>query len=149
MKPFKFSLQRLLNYKENVLDKEKNILAALRAEQRRVVDQIEYTETQYSRLSNEIRRISSKGVLAIDVQQIQYKVDACTYRLRELEVEKEAIDARVEEQLQIVLELIKENKQLDKLKDRQLEEYRMEEVRENSEIISEFVSRTLICEKTV
>ena len=87
MKPFKFSLQRLLNYKENVLDKEKNILAALRAEQRRVVDQIEYTETQYSRLSNEIRRISSKGVLAIDVQQIQYKVDACTYRLRELEVE--------------------------------------------------------------
>ncbi|MGI6040294.1 MAG: hypothetical protein GX257_01005 [Clostridiales bacterium] len=149
MKPFKFSLQRLLNYKENVLDKEKNTLAALRAEQRRVVDQIEYTETQYSRLSNEIRRISSKGVLAIDVQQIQYKVDACTYRLRELEVEKEAIDARVEEQLQIVLELIKENKQLDKLKDRQLEEYRMEEVRENSEIISEFVSRTLICEKTV
>ena len=149
MKPFKFSLQRLLNYKENVLDKEKNTLAALRAEQRRVVDQIEYTETQYSRLSNEIRRISSKGVLAIDVQQIQYKVDACTYRLRELEVEKEAIDARVEEQLQIVLELIKENKQLDTLKDRQLEEYRMEEVRENSEIISEFVSRTLICEKTV
>ena len=74
MKPFKFSLQRLLNYKENVLDKEKNTLAALRAEQRRVVDQIEYTETQYSRLSNEIRRISSKGVLAIDVQQIQYKL---------------------------------------------------------------------------
>ena len=36
-------------------------------------------------------------------------------------MEKEAIDARVEEQLQIVLELIKENKQLDKLKDRQLE----------------------------
>ena len=26
MKPFKFSLQRLLNYKENVLDKEKNTL---------------------------------------------------------------------------------------------------------------------------
>ena len=106
------------------------------------MDQIEY-RTQYGRLSNEIRR-SSKGVLAIDVQQIQY-VDACTYRLRELEVEKEAIDARVEEQLQIVLELIKENKQLDKLKDRQLEEYRMEGG-ENSEIISEFVSRTLICE---
>ena len=35
MKPFKFSLQRLLNYKENVLDKEKNTLAALRAEQRK------------------------------------------------------------------------------------------------------------------
>lgn len=149
MKPFRFSLQRLLNYKENVLDKEKNTLATLRMEQQRVMDEIEYTVSLHREFSNTIRTVSLQGALAFEVQQIQYKVEVCEHRLNDLEEEKKAIDARVEEQLAIVLEIIKENKQLEKLRERQLEEYRLEEARENSEMISEFISGTLIREKVV
>lgn len=146
MKPFSFTLQRLLDFKERLLEKEKLTLASLRVEQRKLHDQIDYLRGQKAALQAKIRKKSSEGAFASDLQSLQYQVDICSFKLKSIREEKKKVDILVEQQLQTVLAIIKENAQLEKLKEKQLEEYRLAESRETEEIISEFVSVKLIKE---
>ena len=146
MKPFNFTLQRLLDFKERLLEKEKLTLAALRMDQRRLQDLIDYLFEQTAVLQNKMWRKAGGGAYAFELHSLQYQVDICLNNLKSAREEKKKVDLQVERQLQTVIAIDRERAQLEKLKERQLEEYRLAESREASETISEFVSMKLIRE---
>ncbi|NLM62238.1 MAG: hypothetical protein GX193_09225 [Clostridiales bacterium] len=148
MKPFSFTLQRLLDFKERMLEKEKLTLAALRVEQRKLQDLIDHLLDQISLLQDMMRKKAVEGAFAYELQSLQYQVDICKHKLRSAREEKKKVDLQVERQLQTVLTVDRERAQLEKLKEKQLEEYRLAESRESAEIISEFVSMNLIRENS-
>ena len=118
----------------------------LRMDQRRLQDLIDYLFEQTAVLQNKMRRKAGGGAYAFELHSLQYQVDICLNNLKSAREEKKKVDLQVERQLQTVMAIDRERAQLEKLKERQLEEYRLAESREASETISEFVSMKLIRE---
>ena len=100
MKDFKFSLERMRSYKDQLLDREKDILARCRGREREAEEQIRALE-----------------------------------------------EAESERQLQKVVAASQEVSSLDKLEERQREEYQLQAAKEGEKTISEFVSSRLIRER--
>jgi len=65
-------------------------------------------------------------------------------RLEEIETELTRTQARAEKQRRVVTEASQEVKKLEKLKEKQMEEYRHEEAKEQQDLIIEHVAGTFV-----
>ena len=110
MKKFNFTLQSLKKYDDQVLDSEKSILGRLRAE---------------------LAEMQSE----LDAKVAEYEQDI--YRIKGLMAHKRE---EIENQLQKVIDATKEVSKLEKLEEKQLEEYRYASQKEQEQIIEEFVT---------
>lgn len=144
MKKFRFTLEKLYRYKESILEREKLALAALRAQQAKLRDTIEALSQDRNSFSRQILVLIEEGTTSAEVRTLQYQVENIVYQLEMLNQELAKLDREVEAQLNIVIELTKEKTSLEMLRDKQLEEFRVEEAKENEIIISEFVSGRII-----
>jgi len=144
MKKFEFSLEKLQNYKEQILESEKNTLGILRKE----LNDLHYTLEELIKLidlkSDELEYIMIKSVTPADFAARKRFI---TFKQQEGHELRRAITAKereVEIQLQVVVEATKEVNTLEKLEERQLEEYRYAEMKEEELFIEEFVSNQRI-----
>lgn len=140
MKKFQFSLKKLSNYKEQVLKKEKNELAAMRRQQQIYIDQkiklincLEQTNEQFNK-----ERDFTPQKMAIH----KYYMSSLSEQIKQSINNIENIQETIDKQLQIVISATKEVNTLDKLEQKQLEEYKKAETKENELFIEEFVSHT-------
>lgn len=140
MKKFQFSLEKLSNYKEQVLKKEKNELARLRKQQQKYIDDkiklincLEQTNQQFNREKDFTpqKMAVHKNYMASLNEQIMQCINFI-----------EKFEKKIETQLQVVISATKEVNTLDKLKEKQLEEYQKAQIKENELFIEEFVSNT-------
>ena len=141
MKKFSFSLQRMLGFKEMLYEKERNYLAQLRAERLVVANRREGTERQM--LADDVafrRKAAEDGVKLADVTAQNYKRRGAMVLCEMLDEELVQMDEVIEQQLEIVIALDKEVKSLEKLREKQWEEYLADAAREESERILELVS---------
>lgn len=144
MKRFRFTLEKLLNYKESMLQKEKITLAALRAQQNRILEKIMLYTKERESLRDRIRRETEKGITAGALLTINFQIENIDLQLKVLKAELDNISQMIERQLNTVIDLTKEKAELEKLREKQLEQHRIGEARENEQIISEFVSGEVI-----
>jgi flagellar FliJ protein len=144
MKKFRFTLEKLLSYKESMLDKEKITLAALRAQLGKVLDKISFLTEEREAFYRLIREDTEKGTTAGELRTKQYQIENIGHQLQSLNAERARLEKMVENQLNVVIELTKEKTELEMLRDKQLEAFRLEEAKENELIISEFVSGGVI-----
>ena len=141
MKRFSFSLQRMLAFKETMYEKERNYLAQLRAERLVVFNRREGTERQMLADDAAFRRKAAEdGVKMADVTAQNFKRRSAMMLCELLDEELVQMDEAIEKQLQIVIVLDKEVKSLEKLREKQWEEYLADAAREESERILELVS---------
>lgn len=144
MKKFRFTLEKLHRYKENILSKEKGTLAALRTQQNKVGYQLDFLQSEKEKLAERIRKGAQKGTTARELQTIQFQIENIGYQLLSLRDELSKLDKLVAVQLHTVVELTKEKSELEKLHEKQLEAFNKEEANENALILSEFVSSSVI-----
>ena len=71
-------------------------------------------------------------------------LEGARIRLEEIETELARTQARVEKQRHVVTEASQEVKKLEKLKEKQMEEYRHEEAKEQQDLIIEHVAGTFV-----
>lgn len=144
MKRFRFTLEKILNYQESMLQKEKITLSALRAQQTRILEKIARYTGERESLHERICREAKRGISAGDLLAANYQIENIDIQLKVLKAELETVSRMVEKQLNVVLDLTREKTKLEKLKEKQLEEYRLYEARENELVISDFVSGEVI-----
>ncbi len=141
MKRFAFSLQRMLGFKRSMYEKERNTLALLRAERAALQARRDDTERQMLAMDAEFRqKAAAEGVRIDEVTALSYHRTNSDRLIEQLEGEIARMDAAIEKQLLVVIELDKEVKSLEKLRERQWEEYQAEAAREERERILEIVS---------
>ncbi len=141
MKKFAFSLQRVLNFKRTLYDKERNTLAQLRAERFRVEERRDATVQQMAAMTDEFQQKAAAGGVGIgEVNKLNFHASNADMLVRELEREMARLEILIEKQLQIVIELDKEVKSLEKLREAQWDEYVAESMREEQQRILEIVS---------
>ena len=140
VKKFHFSLQKLMDFRQQELDKQKNTLGALQAELRKIHEEAEQIRTALADQSAELVRVCSRGAQANDIAVRKRYIVTLQQEIHAKELQAIKKQGEIDNQLNVVVEATKDVKTLEKLEEKQLEEYRSREVKENEQFIEEFVS---------
>lgn len=139
MKKFKFSLDKLKSYKEQIKKREENTLASLRAEQLEKLHEKEELLKELDRRNAEFIRKSEKGMTAMEMVTekgfISYILDSIKAKDKEISI----MTAKINKQLVVVTEASREVQTLEKLEEKQLDEYRFKERKADEAFIDEYV----------
>ncbi|MGN0674127.1 MAG: flagellar FliJ family protein [Oscillospiraceae bacterium] len=139
MKRFEFSLNKLKGYKQQVLDREKNDLAHLRRQQQQYIDEKNALEEKLRRSNDEFCEKSAQGMTIMQVTTFKGYHHSLSKQIKELELSIENMEVKVQRQLGVVIEATKEVSSLEKLEDKQLEEYNFKAAKAEEQFISEYV----------
>ena len=134
MKKFAFSLERMLNFQSQNLEKEMGILGRMTAERDALEARKRDMAEKAAGIQAEIARREAEGTTI-------FMLKAC-YSI--LEKERKLLQAGLERQRQVVTEASREVKKLEKLKEKQLEEYHRGEAKEQQETIAEHVAGNFV-----
>ncbi|MEG1448177.1 MAG: flagellar export protein FliJ [Oscillospiraceae bacterium] len=140
MKKFSFNLEKILVYKDSILDKEKNALATIKGEKAQKEEEL---TTMVNRLSVAFSD-KDKSVLAgksvLELMNHKYFIDDLKKQIKAKKDEINLWTEKEEKQTKIVAECSKDVKRYEKLKEKKLEEYEKDIIKKDNEVISEFVS---------
>lgn len=139
MKKFEFSLEKLLDIKEQLTDKEKQRLAALRQEKAALTTQLENMELLVVRKSEELMRRLQKGAIAIEVAHEKRFISMKQQEIKLKNMEIQRKEEEIQRQLKLVMDLNREVETILRLKESQYEEYLEAERKEQDLFIEEFV----------
>lgn len=140
MKKFRFSLQTLKDYRQQELDRQKNALAALQSELRRLNEETEQLRRKVELESEQLNEISRRGAQAYDIALRKRYIVTLQAEIHFKEQQTLQKQGEIDRQLNVVVEATKDVKTLEKLEEKQLEEYNRKAGKENEQFIEEFVS---------
>jgi len=141
MKKFVFTLERMLAYQEQNLEKEKGILARIMAERDKLEEDRRDKELRIRHIQEDIGQRQIQGTTVFILKGCYSVLEGVRIRL---ETELTRTQARAEKQRRVVTEASQEVKKLEKLKEKQMEEYRHEEAKEQQDLIIEHVAGTFV-----
>lgn len=144
MRRFQFTLDSMLHYKDALLDKEKNTLMQIKVRLIEAEERIERTQNQILEMDAEMKQKAQRGTTAMELKLFEFHQDNSRNLLKQLEIERSAIAAEEEQQRRVVVALSQEVSGLDKLKEKQYEEYQYDIQKEEELRIGELVSSKYI-----
>ena len=142
MKKFRFSLETVLDYKQQALDSlraEHGAILTQVREQERVVDGLEQEHLQ---VDEEFSRRKLEGLSVLDALNYEQYLRALEREIMEERRKLELLRRKEEAKRNQVVEARKETATIEKLKEHKLEDYRKAEQKEEEQRIEEFVSTT-------
>ena len=140
MKKFRFSLETVLDYKQQVLDalqvEHGVILARVRAQEA----EIEEIEAAYRHLNGEFSRRKIEGITIVDAMKYEQYLRATERQLEEAYKRLEELRKQAEAKRQEVVEAKKETSSIEKLREKKLEAYNKAVQKSEEAMIDELVS---------
>ena len=140
MKKFQFSLQKLMDFREQELDRQKNTLSMLQADLRRIQEAREVLLDKVDEQSEQLERVCRLGSSASDIAMRKRYIVTLQQEIHLKEQQALQKQQEIEQQRGVVVEATKDVKTLEKLEEKQLEEYNHQAGKENEQFIEEFVS---------
>lgn len=143
MKKFEFSLTKMQRYKKQILDKEKGVLAALQRKRAEIEQQILELQQFEAKQNAELHQKQKQGMSSAQLAGYRFFCENIRMQIEDLNHQMEQLQKQVDAQIQIVTKASQELKSIDKLEEKQLEEYRLEVMRAENEEITEFITMGL------
>ncbi len=140
MKRFQFTLQKLMDFRQQELDRQKNSLSALQADLQRMHQEKEELIRQVEQSSEELDVVCRQGAQAYEISVRKRYIVSLQQEIHAHEFSISMKQEEVNKQLGVVVEATKDVRTLEKLEEKQLEEYRAAATKENEQFIEEFVS---------
>jgi len=142
MKKFRFSLETVLDYKNQILDALQAEHGAILAQVRAQEKVIEELEREYRETDSDFTRRKLEGINVLDAMSCEQYLRSLERKLQEEYRKLERLRRREEEKRAQVVEARKETATIEKLKEHKLEDYRKAEQKDEEQRIEEFVSTT-------
>lgn len=142
MKRFAFSLEKMLDYKNQLLRDEKNRLADRRRKLDRLIDALNSLRQKFLHCNRELNDQSRQGLTPPEISTRKHYLNALNDQIKLQMQQVKLAQIRVDEQVAVVVAVSQDISTLEKLKERQHEEYLLEESKELQLLIEEFVSNT-------
>ncbi len=140
MKKFKFNLEKLLSYKEQVLKSEMQKLSNIMADIQHQEQLIEQLKESLIVAGRELEEKLKAAVSGAECQRYQNYIENLRENIEKAKQHLEALNAEKDKQIDIIAEAKKETKSLETLKEKKYAEY-VEEDRKLTELeIAEFIS---------
>ena len=140
MKKFNFTLQSLKRYNDQVLSGEKSVLGRLRAELAEQQALLDEKTAEYEQSIIKLNALVSEGTTAMRLSLHKKYVSSLQQDIYRIKAQMAQTREEIEIQLEKVVEATKEVSKLEKLEEKQLEEYRYAAQKEEELRIEEFVS---------
>ena len=144
MKKFSFSLARMMNYEEQILEREKGVMGRLIAEHEEIAARQQEIICPLEKIHGEMDVEIRRGTTVYQINAYTAMIRTGKFQLEQLKKQLLIKKAEIERQRQTVTEASQEVKKLEKLREKQLEEYHHSEKKEEEEMISEHVSGSFI-----
>lgn len=139
MKRFTFSLQKLLNYKEQVFDNERGILVEMNAVLHTMRHELALLKIEQKRCAEELNSKYKNGVTMLEI--VQHKVyltslgEAIVLKKDQITLQQQAIDCQTDKVREAKVEI----STIEKLKEKKYEEYTHQVQKADELLIEEFV----------
>ncbi|MBP0965179.1 MAG: flagellar export protein FliJ [Oscillospiraceae bacterium] len=143
IKRFQFTLDKLKGYKEQVLSKEKGDLAALRAQQAKYAAEQARVQAELDEANEEFLRKSGSGMTIMEMTLFKEYLNSLSDQIRELERKIQLEEEKIKFQTKVVVEANKDVSSLEKLEDKQREEYNFKVAKAEEQFIEEYVSNSV------
>lgn len=140
MKKFQFTLQKLMDFRQQELDRQKNTLSALQAELQRIYQEKEELIRRVEESSQDLEIICRQGAQAFEVSVRKRYIVSLQQEIHAHDASAAMKQQEINKQLGVVVEATKDVRTLEKLEEKQLEDYREAANKENEQFIEEFVS---------
>ena len=140
MKKFKFSLDTVLSYKDQVLDALKIEHGVILAEIRAQEEVVEAAWRRYRDYDEEFREQKMNGISALDAMMYESALRAQELEIRRETEKLDALKEKEEKKRSEVVEAKKETASLEKLKERKLDSYNKTVQKGEEQMIEEYVS---------
>lgn len=140
MKKFQFTLQKLMDFRQQELDRQKNTLSALQADLQRIYQEKEDLIRQVEQSSDDLDIICRQGAQAFEISVRKRYIVSLQQEIHAREFSAARKQEEINKQLGVVVEATKDVRTLEKLEEKQLEEYKAAATKENEQFIEEFVS---------
>ena len=140
MKKFKFSLDTVLSYKDQILDALKIEHGVILAEIRVQEEVLEGCWRRYRDFDEEFREQKMNGISALDAMMYESALRAQELEIRRETEKLDALKEKEEKKRSEVVEAKKETASLEKLKERKLDSYNKSVQKGEEQMIEEYVS---------
>ena len=137
-------MDHVRDYRDRLLDEETGKLQRLRAEQTRIEQLIAQLEADFAQVSQAMRDAQAEGITALEQRGFSLQLESIRMQTHELTDLLKGVQDQVEQQTQIVVAASQEVSKLDKLKDRQYEDWQTSVRKAEEERIEELVSQNYI-----
>ncbi len=142
MKKFRFSLETVLDYKNQALDALRAEHGAILARVRAQEQVIEGLETEHRQSDEDFTQRKLEGINIVDAMGYEIYLRSLENKLQEEYRKLEKLRRMEEQKRSQVVEARKETATIEKLKEHKLEDYRKAEQKDEEQRIEEFVSTT-------
>ena len=144
MKKFRFSLETVLDYKQEVLSALQTEHAAILARVHAQEDLLEEMENYYSELDAEFTERKLEGITILDAMQYEQYLRATERQIEEAVEILERLRAEAEAKRLEVVEAKKDTSSIEKLREKKLDSYNKAVQKSEELIIEEFVTTTRV-----
>ena len=139
MKKFRFSLETVLDYKQQVLDSLQAEHGAILARVKRQEELIERLEADYRALAGEFNQRKAEGISILDAMKYEQYLRSSERELEEAYSHLAKLQKQEEEKRSEVVDAKKETSSIEKLKEKKLELYNKAVQKSEENMIDEFV----------
>ena len=146
MKKFRFSLETVLEYKQQVLDSLQTEHGAILAQVKRQEDLIETLEADYRALAGEFNQRKMEGLSILDAMKYEQYLRSSERQLEEAYARLEELRKQEEAKRSEVVEAKKETSSIEKLREKKLDSYNKAVQKSEESLIDEFVTTKRIME---
>lgn len=136
-----------MDYKNQMLNREKNTLLGLRMERKGLEDKIEDLDKQYELINLEMHEKFKDGMTVSQINVYEFRKTGVREEKRAILKRIALLDISIERQQKKVVTAKQEVSGLEKLEEKQLEEYNAAYNKEQEDIIAEFVSTSFTREE--
>jgi flagellar export protein FliJ len=141
MKKFQFKLDKLLDYKNQLLENEILALATLNAELAAVNGRIDGMTAEMHRCGDELQEMQLGGGVTPAACQMYFRYgDFLKKEIAQAKRLAALLERKIEKQIDVIKDLRLETKSIELLRESRLSAYRKEEVKENERSIEEYVN---------
>ena len=140
MKKFRFSLETVLDYKQQALDSLRAEHAAILAQVRAQEEVIAGLEEEHRRADTDFTQRKLEGINIVDAMSYETYLRSLEQKLREETRKLERLRHMEEQKRTQVVEARKETATIEKLREHKLDSYRKAEQKAEEQRIEEFVS---------
>ena len=146
MKKFRFSLETVLEYKQQVLETLQTEHGAILARVREQEQHIEELEAAYRALSHEFNRRKAEGLTILDAIKYEQYLRSSERQIEEAYEHLRQLQKQAEKKRAEVVEAKKETSSIEKLREKKLEGYNKAIQNSEEALIDEFVTTKRIME---
>jgi flagellar FliJ protein len=147
MKKFEFSLSKMMDYKKQLLENEKNKMSKLIMDRDSYQNRIDVIQIDYEQIHMKMSEEISKGVTIMEIKMYQYRKDSIKREQNQLYTQISFLEGAIERQRRVVVELSQEISGLEKLEEKQRTEYNRLVAKEDELLISEFIASKFVSQQ--